>query len=666
MISAALTKLLVFKNMEAATREKVVEHMYEKVVKAGEILIQQGDTGLAAQELYVVKEGEFEVRELRKGVNIKVAMKGRHDVFGEVALLFDQPRNATVAATKDAVVWVLERAVFRHFARTRMEETKSEVQVFMNQVPLLKNLSDDEQGRLVDAFEMKTWARGAVVVRQGDPGDFFYIIKNGEAEVTQEAAEQVKRVNHLFKSDFFGEMALLDPSQPRVATVTAVGDTDLVCMVLDKTTFTEVLGPMEEIMKREKSPQVVHQKLRKLANKGSPTRVPAEVIIRRAGGGQEVRARGHLDEVLELKETLDKAENPTTGKDRVTESTLVLLEGHVLGGGAFSRVSVVTEESTGRTYALKRMRKSGVVQCPGHVFCEQAITKNTAHPFCIRQYASFQDKYHLYFLFDFMGGGDLMDVLVAEAQVIKHRVRGSGLKDGCIGKKIKMLMGMTEDLAKFYVASIVLALEYLHNNRTVYRDLKPENVFIDESGYVKLGDFGFAKVLDGVHRTYTFCGTPGYLAPENILTHGYSFAVDWWGLGVLTFVLLTGKQPFSSPRTDDPMVIMRRIVDEAFTVRYPPYVSDAARQFIAELLERKPHKRLGVLQGRTKDIKNHRWFHGFDWKALEARKMPPPRVPKDDAKSRLSELAEQEAAQDPPPLETSAELQECQIVFASF
>ena len=71
----------------------------------------------------------------------------------------------------------------------------------------------------------------------------------------------------------------------------------------------------------------------------------------------------------------------------------------------------------------------------GHVFCEQAITKNTAHPFCIRQYASFQDRLHLYFLFDLMSGGDLMDVLVAEAQVIKLRMRGSGIKDGCMGKK---------------------------------------------------------------------------------------------------------------------------------------------------------------------------------------------------------------------------------------
>jgi serine/threonine protein kinase len=112
---------------------------------------------------------------------------------------------------------------------------------------------------------------------------------------------------------------------------------------------------------------------------------------------------------------------------------------------------------------------------------------------------------------------------------------------------------MDEELARFYVACIALALDYLHGERIVYRDLKPENVFIDASGYIKLGDFGFAKALNDANKTYTFCGTPGYVAPENILAHGYNYSVDWWGLGVLMYVLLTGRQPFSTPKTEDPM-----------------------------------------------------------------------------------------------------------------
>ncbi len=87
-------------------------------------------------------------------------------------------------------------------------------------------------------------------------------------------------------------------------------------------------------------------------------------------------------------------------------------------------------------------------------------------------------------------------------------------------EQVKVLKGIDEPLARFYVAGIVLALEYLHANDIVYRDLKPENVFMDSSGYVKLGDFGFAKVLDSGRRTHTFCGTPGYVAPENVLAHG--------------------------------------------------------------------------------------------------------------------------------------------------
>ncbi|MEW5300411.1 MAG: hypothetical protein WDW36_003342 [Sanguina aurantia] len=652
-IEAALAKLLLFNKLDPHVQRKVVQEMYERNVGAGEILIKEGDTGAAATELYVTKSGKFEVLQKRQGQNIR-------------------SRTATVAATTDAIVWVLDRSVFRHFVRETQETRVTQVELFLNSVPILSGLSREERLQLVDALEEVTYPANSKVIVEGDKGDLFYIVKDGEAFVFQNTATGQRQVNHLYKADFFGHRALLS-DEPRDSTVEA--RTRLVCLTLKRDTFTLILGPLKQLMSREKSPQVVAQKMMKLQPRGgSMLRPPAEVLIKRRKKGRNgeswevVRARGHLDEVQELMKGGSKLSDAPDGMSSKEANTLVLTEGSVLGGGAFSRVSIVKEESTGRSYAMKRMRKSAVVQCPEHVFCEQAITRNVAHPFCIRQYASFQDKYHLYFLFDLMPGGDLMDVLVAEAKVIKRRVPQGSWQVGCLAPKVKMLQGMSEDLAKFYIGSIVLALEYLHNNSIVYRDLKPENVFIDGSGFVKLGDFGFAKVLENGNRTYTFCGTPGYVAPENVLAHGYNYSVDWWGLGVLMYVLLTGRQPFSTPKTDDPMVVMRRIVDENYSIKYPPYLSPQAKDLIARLLERKPAKRLGMLNGRAADIKTHRWFEGTSWEELEGRRITPSRKPKEaDSSKRLKELTENEKkTAGKVPKETPEELQECEAVFQDF
>jgi len=742
--------VLLFNHLDAAQQRSIVEAMYERPVPAGEILIQEGETGLGASELYVVKEGEFEVLQRRKGVNLRVNMKRRGDTFGELSLMYDCPRSATVAATQDAVVWVLERDVFRQHVRKGQEDAASQLELFLNQVPILSPLSKVEKLRLLDAFEEKTYQAGETVVHQGQTGDLFYIIKDGEATVLQRDETQVpaaiptagaaaslgnaaaagvaggeegtsggsaanssstaphtsgdssgvRRVNQLFRSDFFGETSLLT-STPRTASVVAV--TRLVCLTLDRENFISVLGPLEQLMARQKSPHVVGARLMKLASQGGPSRQQAMVHIKRRRYSKSqsqwvwelVRSVGHLDEVLELKTVaassvvIDSNSKSLSSSPLAPEGggagnsgggdgshidddgslhpVLTLVEGVVLGSGAFSRVSVVTEEGSPRAYALKRMRKTAVAQCPEHIFCEQAITRNLTHPFCIRQYGSFQDKYHLYFLFDLMPGGDLMDVLVAEAKIVAMRVPKGPFQRGCMAPQTKFLRGLPEDVARFYIASIVLALEYLHDHNIVYRDLKPENVFIDQQGYPKLGDFGFAKVLDAGKRTYTFCGTPGYVAPENILAHGYGTSVDWWGLGIVMFVLLTGRQPFTSPKSEDPMVVMRRIVDEEFDVKFTPYVSSAAKDLVLRLLERKPTRRLGALAGRAGDVKRHRWFDGFDWEALSARKMVPPRQPKDDAAKRIRDLATQERKHGArPPKETPEELMEANKVFEDF
>ncbi|KAJ2508971.1 cAMP-dependent protein kinase catalytic subunit [Coemansia sp. RSA 2049] len=270
---------------------------------------------------------------------------------------------------------------------------------------------------------------------------------------------------------------------------------------------------------------------------------------------------------------------------------------NTLGTGTFGRVFLSQSKLTKRFYAMKVLRKSQVVKLKQveHINNEKNILEGARHPFIVQLECTMQNERNLYMLMEYVPGGELFS----------HLRRAGRFPD---------------DVARFYAAEIVLALDYLHSMKIIWRDTKPENILLDAHGHVKLTDFGFAKRVED--RTWTLCGTPEYLAPEIIQSKGHGKAVDWWALGILIFEMLVGYPPFYD---DNPFGIYEKILEGKLV--FPSFFAGSAKDLIARLLTADVSKRLGNLQGEGEDVKTHAWFAMIDWQLLVERRVPPPIVP---------------------------------------
>lgn len=262
----------------------------------------------------------------------------------------------------------------------------------------------------------------------------------------------------------------------------------------------------------------------------------------------------------------------------------------VLGCGAFGKVLLVREKSTGHLYAQKQLKKASMIveKKALQTKTERAILESVRHPYIVKLFYALQDQEKLYLILEYAQGGELFHHLATEHM-------------------------LPEQTASFYVAEMILALTHLHLNvGVVYRDLKPENCMLDQDGHLVLTDFGLSKVATNDTCT-TFSGTPEYMAPEVLQGKEYDYSVDWWSLGAVTFDLLTGNPPFTG---NDYQKILAKI-DKCKAMRYPFYLSQDAKDFLNGCLKKCPNRRLG--SGDLEKVKKMRFFRKLDWDALEAR-----------------------------------------------
>ncbi|QPG77112.1 cAMP-dependent protein kinase catalytic subunit [Brettanomyces nanus] len=272
----------------------------------------------------------------------------------------------------------------------------------------------------------------------------------------------------------------------------------------------------------------------------------------------------------------------TKGKYSLTDFEIV----RTLGTGSFGRVHLVRSVHNGRYYAMKVFRKSRVVSAKQieHTNDERRIMAITHHPFITRMWGTFQDCKSIFIIMDYIEGGELF-TLLRRSKTFPNQV------------------------AKFYSAEVLLALEYLHSKNIIYRDLKPENILLARSGHIKLADFGFAKEVET--NTYTLCGTPDYIAPEVIAFQPYNKAVDWWSFGILIFEMLAGRTPFYDA---SPIKTYEKITQ--CHVYYPTSFHPDATSLLKGLITKDVTYRLGNLKNGVDDIKNHSWFKEVVWENL--------------------------------------------------
>uniref|UniRef100_A0A8C7WJ64 protein kinase C n=1 Tax=Oncorhynchus mykiss TaxID=8022 RepID=A0A8C7WJ64_ONCMY len=275
----------------------------------------------------------------------------------------------------------------------------------------------------------------------------------------------------------------------------------------------------------------------------------------------------------------------------------------VLGRGHFGKVLLAEFKRSGKLYAIKALKKGDVVMRDevDSLMCEKRIfeTINSSHhPFLVNLHGCFQTADHVCFVMDYSPGGDLMTHIHTSI--------------------------FTERQAQFYASCVLLGLEFLHQNKIVYRDLKLDNLLMDADGYVRIADFGLCKEGMGHgDRTSTFCGTPEFLAPEVLTDNNYTRCVDWWGLGVLIYEMLVGESPF--PGDDEEEVFDSIVNDE---VRYPRFLSPESVSITQKLLQKNPERRLGSGEPDANEVKKHRFFQGVDWAALLHKKVVPPFFPR--------------------------------------
>jgi CRP-like cAMP-binding protein len=670
MIIKSTAESPLFSGLEKAQFDEIVEHMFEEKFSMGETVITQGDKG---DRFYITYMGKFAAYLKQVGDDKPVKEYEQGGSFGELALMYNTPRAATVRCTSDdGILYTLDRTTYRAILMAANKEALQSTAGFLKSVSLLSPLTDAQRDALSNVLVEVEYAVGDTIVSEGEVADSLFLIKSGKVGAYKaDGGNPTGRfLAHMNPTQFFGESALEREGELRQATVQAVETTTM--LKLTRSNFSELFGDLADLIKFNFNQKVLGtmEMFKELTDNEKTILIDAlkeehfesgvEILTQGTAGNSfyiiksgsvTVTAKDSEGNVKTIKDTLGPgtyfgemallSDQPRMATVSATSATICMkLDRSTFKSLLGDAQDIVAREAETRKRELERAQRPPILMDDLKQLSILGVgtfgrvkmvlnTKDGDTPYalkCMRkgQVIALKQVEHV------MNEKNLLDecnhpFLLALVATFQDEEEIYMLLELALGGELFTVLRekvkFDEKQGCFYAACVCSAFCYLHDRQIVYRDLKPENLLFDAQGYLKVVDFGFAKKI--TDRTWTLCGTPEYLAPEIITNKGHNLAVDWWAFGILIFEMLTSQPPFCA---DDPMEIYQKILRNK--VAWPVSLPKTAKELIQKLLTSNPSQRLGSLKKGHRDISTSPFFAKTDWKAMLRKTCKAPFVPK--------------------------------------
>uniref|UniRef100_J3LBS7 protein-serine/threonine phosphatase n=1 Tax=Oryza brachyantha TaxID=4533 RepID=J3LBS7_ORYBR len=588
----------LFRKLTDSQCHVLLDCMQRVEVKAGDIVVQKGGEG---ECFYVVGSGEFEVlavqeedgKEVTKVLHRYTADK--LSSFGELALMYNKPLQASVRAVTTGTLWALKREDFRGILMSEFSNIPS--LKLLRSVELFTRLTILQLSQLADSLVEVTFADGQMIVDKNHDASSLYIIQRGhvklklgadqvnsdawdllssQTKVVQSSQEDGNYVFEIDEGGHFGEWALF--GETIAFTATSVGD--VTCSTIGKEKFDSIVGTLPKVSQSDA----------KLKDSLIP--------------------KGHRDDD-------DSAFRRVQLSDLEWKMCIYAAD--------CSEIGLVQLRGSDKIKSLKRfyIKRVKDLHKEAQVTDEKDLMKSLSQSTSVPEVlCTCADQSYL---------GILLNCCL------------------CCSLASILHTPLNESSARFYAASVVVALENLHQRSILYRGVSADILMVDRSGHLQLVDFRFSKKLEG-ERTYTICGIADSLAPEIVLGRGHGFSVDWWALGVLIYFMLQSDMPFGSWRESE-LEPFAKIAKGHLVM--PATFSTEVVDLITKLLEVNENARLGAKGAES--VKRHPWFDGIDWKRIADGTFTVPEEITDRVDSYVETLTEDMTASTSMPSEETAD-----------